>query len=629
MRVLEGITQGSPEWLAARTQYFTASEAPAMMGASKYQTRSELLHQKATGLTPDVDRNKQALFDRGHAAEAAARTILEEKTGEEFYPITAVSDDGKLLASVDGITMGDDVLFEHKLWSESLAAQVRAGELEPHYTWQLEQQLLVTGAEKVIFVCSDGTRENWVQMEYHPIHGRAAQLVAAWNQFEQDLAAYVPPEAAAPAIVAEPVQALPAVTVQVTGEITIKDNFATFETALRDFLEHRLIREPKTDQDFADLDVQIKAMKGAEAALDSAEAGWIAQIEAVSTAKGRKDMLQKLVKDNRLMAEKLLASEKERRKAEIVTKPATELRAYMTTLNRELGAPYIPMPVADFAGAIKGMRSLSSMEDAVATLLAKAKIDANAIAATVRANLKTLDELGADHSFLFADKAQIVLKASDDFQTLVKSRISDHKAAEAAKEVKRQADADRAAAEKLMSAAYEAAKTRVGDDRAYEVYLQFAGGHGNKVPMEKVNDYISALGTLQPEQNTTERGTQQVLKAEAATPDATDRVTPAIASPGVGPMGAGQPADAGPAGNVVPMRPAAAPVAAPATPPTLKLGQIGERLGFGLTAEFLKSLGFEPAARDKNALLFHESTFPLICAAIVRHVEAVQAKQAA
>lgn len=45
------------------------------------------------------------------------------------------------------------------------------------------------------------------------------------------------------------------------------------------------------------------------------------------------------------------------------------------------------------------------------------------------------------------------------------------------------------------------------------------------------------------------RDSQQVLKAEGASPDATDREIPAMASPGVGPMGAGQPADAGPDGD--------------------------------------------------------------------------------
>lgn len=56
-----------------------------------------------------------------------------------------------------------------------------------------------------------------------------------------------------------------------------------------------------------------------------------------------------------------------------------------------------------------------------------------------------------------------------------------------------------------------------------------------------------ALPAAEP--NTTPQGSQQVLKAEAETPDATDRDTPAISSPSVGSMGAGQPADAGPAGD--------------------------------------------------------------------------------
>jgi hypothetical protein len=61
-------------------------------------------------------------------------------------------------------------------------------------------------------------------------------------------------------------------------------------------------------------------------------------------------------------------------------------------------------------------------------------------------------------------------------------------------------------------------------------------------------------------------------------------------------------------------------------PPSLRLGQITERLGFGITAAFLGTLGFEPAGRDKSAVLFHEHDFKAICAAILRHVSAVQAK---
>ena len=63
--------------------------------------------------------------------------------------------------------------------------------------------------------------------------------------------------------------------------------------------------------------------------------------------------------------------------------------------------------------------------------------------------------------------------------------------------------------------------------------------------------------------------------------------------------------------------------------PTLKLGQIAERLGFTLTADFLKGLGFEPAATDRASKLYHEADFALILAALVRHIEQVQARSAA
>ena len=66
---IHNVTQGSPEWHALRAQHFTASEAPAMMGASKYQSRSELLALKKTGIAPEVSDAQQRLFDRGHETE--------------------------------------------------------------------------------------------------------------------------------------------------------------------------------------------------------------------------------------------------------------------------------------------------------------------------------------------------------------------------------------------------------------------------------------------------------------------------------------------------------------------------------------------------------------------------------
>jgi len=74
---------------------------------------------------------------------------------------------------------------------------------------------------------------------------------------------------------------------------------------------------------------------------------------------------------------------------------------------------------------------------------------------------------------------------------------------------------------------------------------------------------------------------------------------------------------------------AVAEAAAPAEP-TLRLGQINERLApIALTAEGLARLGFAPVATEKAAKLYAERDFPHMCAAIIRHVTAVAQAKAA
>ena len=179
MNILD-VQQGTHAWAAARAMHCTASEAPAALGVSKYQKRSELLRQKSTGYVAEVDAHKQALFDKGHAAEASARPLAESIIGSDLYPITATLQvDGlPLLASLDGATMDETIIFEHKLWSEKLAAAVTANDLDPHYAVQLDQQLLVSGAEKCLFMVSDGTADRMVWCWYESSPEKFNALIA-------------------------------------------------------------------------------------------------------------------------------------------------------------------------------------------------------------------------------------------------------------------------------------------------------------------------------------------------------------------------------------------------------------------------------------------------------------------
>lgn len=444
MKILEGITQGSPQWHAARANRFTASQAPAMMGASKYQTRSELLREKATGITPEIAPEQQRLFDRGHAAEAGARAMAEKALGEDLYPVTAISDtDGRLLASFDGITLGENIAFECKLWNESLATDIQNETLSAHYYWQLEHQLLVSGAEFVLFVSSDGA-ERYVSMEYRSRPERRAALIAGWDQFAADLAAYVPTEAAAP-VVAAPVESLPAVVVQVQGALTIAGNLDTFGQALRDFIA-RIPARPATDQQFVDAEAACKALKKAEDALAQAEDGALAQISDVELMRRTVADLKELARSTRLATEKLVKAEKDARRTEKVLAARQAFETHVARLQVDIKGVRLIVPMPDFGGAIKGLSSLASIDDKLTAALLAGQAEANTLAGRIANNLQTLDSV-PQYAHLFADRQELAYKDAETLELLMQKRVDAEAARLEAERQRIQAEAERKAKE--------------------------------------------------------------------------------------------------------------------------------------------------------------------------------------
>ncbi|WP_439856207.1 YqaJ viral recombinase family protein [Pseudomonas yamanorum] len=433
---IHNVAQGSAEWLALRAKFRTASEAPAMMGASKYQTRTDLLAAKKTGITPDVTPSQQFIFDKGHATEALARPLAEALIGEELYPIVAT--EGNLLASMDGATMLGETLFEHKLWNESVVAQVKAGELAPHYYWQLEQQLLVSGAERVIFVCSDGTPENFVHMEYRPVAGRAAQLIEGWKQFEADLANFEMADAPS-IVVGKAPDELPALRIELTGMVTAS-NLKVFEDsalAVIDSVKTTL----STDQDFADAKKAVKWCGDVEEAVAVAKKQALSQTQSIDELFSSLDRISAHARETRLKVDKLVKAQELLVKTNIKQKAELALADHIAAINKTLGQVTLPHVVSDFAGAMKNKRTIASLQDAVDTELARAKIDASQAADSIRLNLTSLAELAVDYAFLFNDVQQLVTKANDDLVMLIKFRISEHQKAEKVKaEAKRIAE---------------------------------------------------------------------------------------------------------------------------------------------------------------------------------------------
>ena len=585
------LIQGSPEWLAYRAQHFNASDAPAMMGCSPYKTRAELLRELHTGVAAEVDIGTQRRFDNGHRAEALARPLAEQIIGEDLYPVTG--SEGRLSAIFDGLTLDETQGFEHKALNAELRAAFQAmqqgydgGEpdlqdcrlLPIYHRVQMEQQLHVSGAERILFMATEWTADGELveahHVWYYPDDELRGAILAGWAQFQHDLASYVLPPAAQAAPVGQAPETLPALRIEVTGQVTASNLDAFKATALAAI--RSVNRDLRTDQDFADAEKAVKWCADVESRIAAAKEHALSQTASIDALFKALDDISSEAKRVRLDVDKLVTRRKTEVKDEAVSKALRSLNEHVAALNAEIAPMRLQPIAADFAGAIKGKRSISSMQDALDGVLTVAKIAAEADARAIRANVATFQQQAAGLEFLFADLGAIVHKAADDFAAVVQARIATHRAAEAERERKRA----------------EAEQARIAAEAA-------------RLAAQQVEDARVAALARQREQD----AAAEALRVAASAP---------IQSPAVP---AHFPQVPTPEGDRGPNRFYREPANEPAT---LKLGAICERLGVTMTAAFVAdTLGIAPARTDGRASIYTETQFQALCARLASHANAM------
>ncbi|URF05451.1 YqaJ viral recombinase family protein [Cupriavidus campinensis] len=456
---IHNLNQGTPEWQHFRLSYHGASEAAAMLGLSPYVKRTELLHVKHTGTPKEFsDFVQERILDRGHEVEALARPLVEDDLGEDLYPVTC--SDGALSASCDGLTMAGDVAFEHKQWNEELALAVENGNVPDSHMPQCQQIMLVTGAERVRFVVSDGTRDRFVWTDVTPDEEWFDRIRAGWEQFEKDLADYLPQALEVKPVGRTP-ETLPALLVEVTGHVTASN--------LTEFRNHAVAvfrainRNLSTDQDFADAEKTVKWCGEVESRLEAAKQHALSQTASIDALFRTIDDISAEARRVRLDLDKLVSQRKTEIKESIIRGGRDAYEKHVQALKAETGGAWVPLGMPDFAGAAKGKRSVASIQDAVDTVLANAKIDADASAKRIRANVAFLEEAIAGYEFLFADRAGLSTKHLDDLRLVVTSRIDKHKADE---QRRQDAERERIRKEEQLKLEREAAEKAAADKAA-------------------------------------------------------------------------------------------------------------------------------------------------------------------
>jgi predicted phage-related endonuclease len=583
--IIHSLIQGSDDWHKFRLEHFGASEAAAMLGISKKVKRTELLHMKHTGNSKEFsDWVQTNILEYGHEVEALTRPIMEGVIGDDLYPVTCSADllpdwcNHQMSASCDGLTLSETRGWEHKQWNAELAAAVAAKDLPDEFMVQPQQCLMVTGASVWTFTVSDGTEENMVSMDILPDPAWFGRIRAGWEQFEKDLVKYQPRELAEKPQ-AEAIMQLPAVVINVTGSMSrcnlddITPKFDAFITGAK--------TELKTDEDFANGEATAKFSRATAKTLKLKAEEVVGQIstisEAVQTLKLYADKFDALG----LKLEKAVSSQKELIKAGILNTAKTKFTEHVAALEAEIKPIRLVYQQPDFAGAMKNKRTLASLHDAVDSELANAKIATDAIAKDCRTKLAWIKANAEGFGFLFTDLQQLIAKAEDDFQLVVNTRVKEHKDAEAKKE--------------------DEARERIRKEEEAKAHAKI---EADRIQREAESRVATSAMTAISEARVAESMPGEML-------DKLEIVT---------------------TGLIADMAISRASTASKVTPigtPTLRLGQISDRLGFVVTADFLTSIGFPPAATDKSAKLYHESDFSRICAALMNHIQNVQQRQAA
>ncbi len=569
---LHTLRQGSPEWHAHRAHHFNASDAPAMLGVSPYKTRQQLLHEMHTGVPEEHSDAKLALFDRGHSAEALARPLAEEVIGEELSPM--VGSEGHLSASFDGLTLIGDVAFEHKHLNQDLRNVMQAGckgtDLPMHHQVQMEQQCMVAGCSKVLFMASEWSADGKLIEERHCWYKAnkelAAKITAGWQQFEADLEAYQPAPPPPPPPVVDVIQALPALVIRVEGKVT-STNMAVFSEAAARFIA-QINTKLETDTDFANAEQTVKFCQDGEDRLALVKEQALAQTTTIDELFRTIDHISAQLRSKRLELDKAVTARKVSIRAEVIQAHQKELDEFVAGLNKRAGAQWIARAVGGFAEAIKGKRTVESVRAAAGQELANQKLRLQAVANQLADNRAALKVGEEDWVFLFADFAALGTKPAEDFKAIAEARIAAHKDAQEKKRLQEE--------ERKKREADEVEARRVASEKAAAAVVP--------APVQ--------------------------APAVAAAPAQADllRAPPP-------PVPADLPAS---------MRaPAELPTARPTEQPTLKLGDICALFGFTMTADFVRETLKVPHRNTAGAgKLYYESDLPRIGKALLTHIQA-------
>lgn len=165
MKIIE-LEQGSQEWLSWRKTVITATDCAAIFGSSPWSTPYQVWQRKL-GLVEEQKSNDA--MERGKRLEPIIRARFIKNFGINMTPVVVESSEYEFLgASLDGLSDCRKYLLEVKTGGQKLHKMAQEGIVPVYYMNQMQQQFLVTGADKCFYIVGSEDETQDIIIEIYP-----------------------------------------------------------------------------------------------------------------------------------------------------------------------------------------------------------------------------------------------------------------------------------------------------------------------------------------------------------------------------------------------------------------------------------------------------------------------------
>jgi putative phage-type endonuclease len=185
------LEQGSQEWLDWRKTVITATDCAAVRGSSPWTTAYKAW-QKKLGYIPEEGSNDA--MERGKRLEPFIRERFIKSYGVNMTPMVVESSEYSFLgASLDGISDCRKYILEVKTGGKKLYDMALEEVIPEYYMDQIQQQLLVTAADKCFYVVGGEDETKDIVIEVYPHPSFAKEYIPVAREFWRCVAFNEPP----------------------------------------------------------------------------------------------------------------------------------------------------------------------------------------------------------------------------------------------------------------------------------------------------------------------------------------------------------------------------------------------------------------------------------------------------